>query len=77
MSKRPTPKEFIQAWQTSSSVKEVATKLRMTVKAASARAIFYRKKGVALKKMHRGRKGINWSELAEFARSFEKKGDQP
>jgi hypothetical protein len=46
---RPTPEEFIEAWQSSSTVREVARKLRMKTNQVRVRACRYRQRGVPLK----------------------------
>lgn len=51
-----TPEQFVRAWNTSSSAVEVAQKLDMAPHSASARASWYRKKGVDLKRFLRGAK---------------------
>lgn len=65
---KPTPKEFVKAWQSSSSAKEVAKKLGMHIKTVRSRVTFYRRKGVPLKKMAGGR-SIDWGEMKEYART--------
>lgn len=72
---KPTPKEFIAAWQSSSSVKEVAEKLGMKPKTASSRASFYKSKGIPLKRMSGGR-AIDWDEMKEYAQSLEEGGEE-
>lgn len=46
--------EFVRVWQTSDSFSEAVERLGVKVSAASARACSLRKKGVRLKKFHRG-----------------------
>jgi hypothetical protein len=48
-----SPDDFIQAWQTSSSVDEVSKKLGMPKTNVHQRASNYRDKGIRLKKMPR------------------------
>jgi hypothetical protein len=48
-----TPEQFIEAWQTSQSAQEVATRLKMPKPIVLARASFYRQAGINLKKMPR------------------------
>lgn len=64
---KPTPKEFVKAWQESSSLEEVARKLGMKPKTVHSRASFYKRKGVPLKKM-RGGRSVDWDELKKYAR---------
>jgi len=54
MSKRLTPETFVTVWQTSVSLEEFCNRTGMKRNSAAVRASFYRKKGVALKKMKRG-----------------------
>ena len=63
---------FIKVWQSSSSAKEVATKMGIRSLAASNRAMRYRKQGISLKEMPKfqPKEGVDWSELAAFAASF-------
>ncbi|KKK56234.1 hypothetical protein LCGC14_3066570 [marine sediment metagenome] len=48
-----TSEQFVKAWQSSSSIKEVANKLGLSSNNVSNRAAYYRKKGVRLKIMPR------------------------
>ena len=52
--KRITPETFVTTWQTSNSVDEFCERTGMKRNSATVRASYYRKKGVALKKMNRG-----------------------
>jgi hypothetical protein len=61
------PLEFIEAWQTSSTVGEVAEKLGVERGSVLSRAHVYRKKGVPLKQIA---KPYDWPLLAEFAGIF-------
>jgi hypothetical protein len=45
----PTPKQFIEAWQNSSSVREVAFKLGINTNQAGLRGWRYRQRGIPLK----------------------------
>lgn len=75
---KATPEEFIEAWQQSSSVKEVAKRLNMPPKTVSSRASYYRKKKVPLKKMRSsGRGPLNWKKLAELARELAEESSVP
>ena len=72
---RPTPAEFIKAWQTSSSVAQVASKLRMKKDQVRVRACRYRQKGVRLKKYVPAEIPVwDWGKLAAYAESFEAQG---
>lgn len=57
MGKRITPETFVTVWQTSVSVDEFCDRTGMKRNSATVRASYYRKKGVALKKMKRGGTG--------------------
>ena len=61
--------DIISKWQTSTSPKEVADALNITVKQVHQRAVILRKNKVPLKKMSRG-KSKNWQSLIELANSF-------
>jgi hypothetical protein len=64
----PTPKEFIQAWQQSTSVKEVATKLGMNTNNCHVRASRYRARGIPLKDFPAAPlPSWDWDELAAYA----------
>src|SRR5690349_21507945 len=66
-----TQKEFIKAWQESSSVREVAAKVGRKKNACRVRAFRYRQRGVPLKRFpYIAIKPPDWSELAEFAKSL-------
>ncbi len=47
-----THEEFVRAWQTATSVEEVAKTVKCTVNAANQRARAYRRQGVKLKRMN-------------------------
>lgn len=51
----PSPEQFIRVWNQSSSASEVARKLKMTRLSALSRASRYRKQGIQLKAMPKGR----------------------
>ena len=67
-----TAEEFIEAWQTSDNVPEVAEKIREPKKNLYARACYFRKMGIPLKRMKKGirRSRTEWNKLAELARSL-------
>ncbi len=65
-SERPTAKEFIHAWQTSTTVREVARKTGLTKDAIRTRACRYRQLGVPLKP-YDPVPPPNWNDLAEYA----------
>ena len=72
----PTPMEFVQAWQTSSGVAEVASKLRMRKDQVRVRACRYRKKGVPLKQYEPAENpGRDWDEIAAYAASLAPQDD--
>ena len=68
-----TPHEFVKAWQTSTSVIEVAKKTNMKLGNVRSRASVYRKKGFPLRSMRRGRQAVDWNGLADYARKLEVK----
>jgi len=71
MTQKVDARTFVEAWQTSNSVDEVAQKTGLPKKYCSSRASTYRKRGVPLKRMtHTPRGGEDWQELADFARTF-------
>jgi hypothetical protein len=65
---RPTPEQFVRAWQTSSSVAEVAMKLRMKKAQCRVRACRYRQRGVLLKQFPPVEiPAVDWEALAKLA----------
>jgi hypothetical protein len=46
-----SPNDFVIAWEAASSVRELALKLGMSPRAVAARANFYRRRGVRLKRL--------------------------
>jgi hypothetical protein len=75
---RPTPEEFIRAWQTSRTLREACTKLRMRRAVAKVRAYRYRQRGVPLK-VHDLDPVVecypDWEELSKFAASLVAPGE--
>ena len=71
-------KAFIETWQTSRSVCEVAEKLNLSEVQAACRANYYRTKGIGLIKLPRAleRRTTNWKALRELADSL-LKGTEP
>lgn len=65
-SKTIGPEEFIKAWQTSDSLDDVVTKSGLDKKAVRSRGIYYRKRGVPLKKLV-GPYRNDWKALARYA----------
>jgi hypothetical protein len=63
---KPTAQQFIHAWQTSSAVAEVASKLRMSRAQCRVRACRYRQHGVPLK-AYPFPDPPDWEELAAYA----------
>jgi hypothetical protein len=59
--------DFVTAWQTSHSLEEVAEKTGLLKGTASARAAYYRKRGVGLKLYRRGGPPIDIKALASLA----------
>lgn len=68
-----SPELFVEVWQASQSVAEVAAELDMTFQNVLARAEKYRSRGVRLKKYSPGRT-IDYDALAQFADLF---NDEP
>jgi len=66
---RVPPQEFIEVWQSSNSVAEVAKKTGMLKKTVRVRACRYRKLGIRLKDFPPVELP-DWDELAEYARSL-------
>ena len=67
--KKITPEDFVFAWQTSESMREVKKKTRLSETAIRLRAHFYKRHGVPLKKHFHGNDdaGVNWESLIHFA----------
>jgi hypothetical protein len=71
-----SPREFIRAWQGSTSVAEVAQKTRAKKNAVRVRALRYRRLGVPLKDFPPVEyEEIDWDELARYAAGLV--GDKP
>ena len=69
-----TPKQFVEAWQSSESADEVAEKLGMPKPIVLARASNYRSTGVQLKKFKRKTKSkIDVQELNELIAQVNKR----
>ena len=66
---RVTPREFIEVWQSSTSVAEVAKKIVSRKKTVRVRAHRYRKLGIPLKKFPPVELP-NWDALAGYAASL-------
>ena len=63
-----TARDFVKAWQESSSIGEVASKVRAKKGACRVRAHRYRKMGVPLKDFPVPQYAtMSWSELAKYA----------
>ena len=60
-------KRFIDAWSSSRNAVEVAGKLKSTTRAVQARAKYFRKHGIPLKRLP-GSKTLDWGALAEYAK---------
>lgn len=66
------PRDFVFAWQSSSSVAEVSKKTRSTKNAVRVRAHRYREMGVPLKQyLALEFEPIDWDSLAAYAESIE------
>ncbi len=67
-------KDFIHAWQTSSSCEEVASKTETCVAYVQAKAARLRKKGIPLKSYNSGKGNFtDWKELIAYAKTFKNK----
>ena len=66
------PREFIEAWQGSETVAEVAVKVRSNKNACRVRAYRFRERGVPLKDIPTSPpyEPPDWDELAEYAESL-------
>jgi len=69
MPNKPTPEAFVHIWQTSVTLAEAAATLHVEPHKATARANYYRKKGVPLKNMRPEQYGRrnDWTALAKLA----------
>ena len=65
---RTPAKNFIEIWQTSSSMKEVCDRTGLKEPSAYTRARGYRAKGIPLKQFKKIRN--DWGQLRELAMSF-------
>jgi hypothetical protein len=66
-----SPRQFIQAWQTSTALAEVAAKVRLNKNACRVRAYRYRQLGVPLKEFPPVEIEVtDWDELAQYAASL-------
>jgi hypothetical protein len=66
-----TPRQFVQAWQESASLAEVAQKVRSKKNACRVRAYRYRQRGVPLKEFPPVEiEATDWDELADYAASL-------
>jgi len=70
---RVTAREFIEVWQSSSSIAEVSKKTGIRKKAVHVRAYRYRQVGIPLK-VFPPVELPDWDQLAEYARSLLPKG---
>ncbi len=71
--KRPTPSEFIEAWQVSTTLRETCSRLGMKRSSAKIRALRYRRKGIPLKQHELDPEvecSPDWEELADYAREL-------
>ncbi len=62
------PLGFVEVWQTSETLQEVADKLGMPLKKASVKASRFRGKGVPLKNFRTA--SVDWAAVAKYAESL-------
>ena len=67
-----TPEEFVKTWQTSNSVREVASKTGMTEGAVRGRECMYRKYGVSLKHFPKKQRSnfVDWKKIDDLAKEL-------
>ena len=65
--------DFVKAWLASSSVKEVADSLGLSVNSASVRAVALRKAGVSLPKYVRRKRDIDVDALNKLIKGYKRK----
>ena len=72
MTKKIPAAEFVTAWQTSSSIAEVAKRTGLIGNTAYQRAIRYRKMGIGLKRFEtaRGPRPLDIGALAQLAKKL-------
>lgn len=70
MSRKTDPAKFIEIWQTSSSIEEVAERMRVTLGAVKQRERSYRKHKVPLKFFGIPARPYNWISLRSYARKL-------
>ncbi|MBA4190924.1 MAG: hypothetical protein C0467_23290 [Planctomycetaceae bacterium] len=75
MSTELTPRDFVLAWESSQSLKEVAEKTGIKASIAAARASLYRSRGINLKKFKQGRKPQD--SVEELNKLIEEMGGTP
>lgn len=64
---RIAPEDFVIAWQSSTTIDEVAVKLDMSRMSVRQRAYSYRRKGVPLKSMRSSVRRVDWEALRDLA----------
>lgn len=65
--KTVSPEEFVTIWQSAKSIKEVCEKTNLTEDGAYARARYYKKHNVRLKRFGRPKTKVDWVKLAKIA----------
>ena len=75
MSSEATPRDFVIAWESSETLKEVEEKTGIKASIAAARASLYRSRGINLKKFRQGRKPKDTIE--ELNKLIEEMGGTP
>lgn len=63
--------EFITIWQKADSPEEVMEKTGLSYNRVTAKAVYYRRRGIPLKKFRSGPKGLDIDYLADLARRLE------
>ena len=71
MNKELNAKKFIEIWQSSKTLEEVAEKMHEPKTAIANRAQYYRKRGIPLKKFAQH---YDWDSLKNYAESFTQVG---
>jgi len=63
-------RKFIEIWQTSGSLSEVAIRTSIKKTSCTVRAALYRRKGIPLKKFEKRRDRLDYQSLADYAQQI-------